>query len=266
MDRSVSRRGRLLMVRRGLRHHPQWHPHPSPSVGGRLGGPPHRRPTSCPSGPPCWLLRLVPPHGLPVLGEVQLERLNVLVKPEGRHGPQKIVPIDRLALFLHALVRRLGGDERYKFGHTLLHRLLGVLGNLGVLRESVLHDPSNVGDGQVSILLTYLLVLVPRGVLGVRHRLSRGGGVVLHVMLHLRRVVRGVNSGGRDRTRRRRAAKRRPGHHHLLRLHRGDDERGWSHHCTAAGERRRLVGGGHIGGDLRVGLGGRILMRMWRRS
>ena len=53
------------------------------------------------------------------------------------------------ALSLHSLA----GDEGDKLGEALLHRLLGVLGNLGVGRQHPLHDAADVGDGQVAVLV-----------------------------------------------------------------------------------------------------------------
>lgn len=37
----------------------------------------------------------------------------------------------------------LAGNERDKLAHTLLHAFFGFFGDLGILRESELHDSSN---------------------------------------------------------------------------------------------------------------------------
>ncbi|RRT62948.1 hypothetical protein B296_00004098 [Ensete ventricosum] len=109
--------------------------------------------------------------------------LDVLLKPQRRHRPQQIVPVDRLPLLLLASVTRptssptieinekpkrqktnnqsrrnrtpisLAGDEADKLGDALLHGLLGVLGDLGVGGESLLHDPDDIGDREEPILL-----------------------------------------------------------------------------------------------------------------
>lgn len=47
----------------------------------------------------------------------------------------------------------LGRDERDELAHALLHRLLRVLGDLGVGRQRLLHYASDVGDGKVLVLL-----------------------------------------------------------------------------------------------------------------
>ena len=47
----------------------------------------------------------------------------------------------------------LARDEAHELGHTLLHGLLGFVGDLCVGREGPLHDARDIGDGQISILL-----------------------------------------------------------------------------------------------------------------
>lgn len=95
---------------------------------------------------------LVDVNRIPILGEVNLERFDVLVKAEGGHGPEEIVSVDGLALFLQALVRGFGRDEGNELGDALLDSLFGVFGNLCVLGECILHDAGNVGDREVAIL------------------------------------------------------------------------------------------------------------------
>jgi len=40
------------------------------------------------------------------------QRLDVFVEAQGAHGPEEIVPVDRLSLLLLAFVAGFGGDER----------------------------------------------------------------------------------------------------------------------------------------------------------
>jgi hypothetical protein len=58
--------------------------------------------------------------GFTVLGQINLERFHVLVKAQRAHGPQQVVPVDRLALFLEALVTRLRRDKRNEFRYAFL--------------------------------------------------------------------------------------------------------------------------------------------------
>jgi hypothetical protein len=75
-----------------------------------------------------------------------------LHKEQGKHdAPQNIIAIDSFAFFLLALVTRLGRDEGNEFRNALLDALLGVLGYLGVVRESLLHDARDVGYRQESV-------------------------------------------------------------------------------------------------------------------
>ena len=47
----------------------------------------------------------------------------------------------------------LAGDEADEFGNAFLHGVLGVLGDLAVGRQRLLHDPADVRDRQVPVLL-----------------------------------------------------------------------------------------------------------------
>ena len=47
----------------------------------------------------------------------------------------------------------LAGDEGDELGDALLQGFLGVLGNLAVSRDGLLHDAADVGDGQEPVLL-----------------------------------------------------------------------------------------------------------------
>jgi hypothetical protein len=93
------------------------------------------------------------PLDLPVLVEVAAHGVDVVVEAQGAEGPAEVVAVDGLALLLVALVGGLAGDEADELGHALLHRLLGLLGDLGVGRQDLLHDAADVGDGQQPVLL-----------------------------------------------------------------------------------------------------------------
>lgn len=43
---------------------------------------------------------------LTVLGEVDLERLGIILKAEGAHGEEDVLTVDRFPLFLMAFFRR----------------------------------------------------------------------------------------------------------------------------------------------------------------
>lgn len=97
---------------------------------------------------------------LAVLLQIELERLDVAVEAERAHGPDDVVAVDGLALFLLALVAGFARDERDELAHALLHRLLAVLGDLGRGRQRHLHDARDVGRGQEPVLLSDLVVVV----------------------------------------------------------------------------------------------------------
>jgi hypothetical protein len=107
------------------------------------------------------------------LVEVVLERIDVVLEAERGHGPEQVVAVDGLALLALALVGGLPGDEGDELGHALLHRLLGVLADLGVRRQRLLHDPAHVRDRQEPVLLTRRRQLTA----GV----ARAAGVVVRV-------------------------------------------------------------------------------------
>ena len=95
---------------------------------------------------------LVPPDSLSVLGQVQFEWFYVFVKAKCGHGPQQVIPIDGLAFFLQTLVAGFGCNEGDELRHALLDCFLGVLGNLGIVRQSVFHNPCNVGYRKIAVL------------------------------------------------------------------------------------------------------------------
>lgn len=59
-------------------------------------------------------------------------------------------------------VRTFAGDERYELAHALLHALLGLLCDFGILGECRLHDPGDWSKVMnVSIVIEVLAVGVP---------------------------------------------------------------------------------------------------------
>jgi hypothetical protein len=56
----------------------------------------------------------------------------------------------------------LDGDEGDELGDALLHGLLGVLGDLPVGWDGLLHDAADVGDGQEPVLLPDTATTAPR--------------------------------------------------------------------------------------------------------
>lgn len=63
----------------------------------------------------------------PVFGQVNLERLHVLVKAQSAHGPQKIITVNCLAFFLQALVTRFGCDEGNEFRNAFLYSIIIIM-------------------------------------------------------------------------------------------------------------------------------------------
>ena len=47
-----------------------------------------------------FLLLIGGTHSFPILGQVRFQRLDVLVKAKRAHGPEQVIAIDGLALFL----------------------------------------------------------------------------------------------------------------------------------------------------------------------
>jgi hypothetical protein len=100
--------------------------------------------------------------GLAVAVEVGLERGDVGLEAERGHGPEQVVAVDGLALLALALVGGLPRDEADELRHALLHRLLGLLGDLGVRGQRLLHDARHVRDRQEPVLLLGRRVVVRR--------------------------------------------------------------------------------------------------------
>lgn len=67
---------------------------------------------------------------LPQLGQVDFQRLRVVLKPERDHGVEDVLSANGLPLLHLTLLRRLGRDERDELGHALLHALLRLLRDL----------------------------------------------------------------------------------------------------------------------------------------
>jgi hypothetical protein len=103
------------------------------------------------------------------LVEVVLERVDVVLEAERGHGPEQVVAVDGLALLALALVGGLPGDEGDELGHALLYRLLGVVADLGVRRQRLLHDRAHVRDRKEPVLLTRRRQLAAGVVVRVGH-------------------------------------------------------------------------------------------------
>jgi hypothetical protein len=71
----------------------------------------------------------------------------------------------------------LRGDEGYELADAFLHALLGLLCNLGVLRERILHDPGDWSKVSDVSIVYIVLVSLGGGGSGVPRRLGRGGSV-----------------------------------------------------------------------------------------
>ena len=93
------------------------------------------------------------PLHLPILVQVNLERIHVVLEAQGSHGPEKIVAVDRLPLLLLALIGSLSCYEADELRHALLHRLLRLLRYLRVRRQRLLHDPAHVCYWEEPVLL-----------------------------------------------------------------------------------------------------------------
>jgi len=102
---------------------------------------------------PCHHSSFLPLH-LPVLVQVNLERVHILLEPQCGHGPQQVITVDGFPLLLLALIRGFTCYEADELRHALLHGFLGLLGDLGVRRQRLLHDPAHVGYGKEPVLLS----------------------------------------------------------------------------------------------------------------
>lgn len=118
---------------------------PGETHGARIHHPLHER--LPPQGPALASIKLT------VTVQVNGEGLDVVVEPELAHGPQHVFRGDGLALLALAAVVGLAGDEADVLGHALLDGLLGVVGDLGVGRKDLAHDPDHVGDRHEPVLL-----------------------------------------------------------------------------------------------------------------
>ena len=75
---------------------------------------------------------LVSLHGLTIFLKVELQGLNVVVKPQGGHGEEDIFTVDGLPLLSLTPVARLARDERDELGHALLDALARIFGDLAL--------------------------------------------------------------------------------------------------------------------------------------
>eukprot|EP00304_Pavlova_gyrans_P006552 CAMPEP_0206036710 /NCGR_PEP_ID=MMETSP1466-20131121/2962_1 /ASSEMBLY_ACC=CAM_ASM_001126 /TAXON_ID=44452 /ORGANISM="Pavlova gyrans, Strain CCMP608" /LENGTH=173 /DNA_ID=CAMNT_0053411211 /DNA_START=747 /DNA_END=1268 /DNA_ORIENTATION=- len=95
-------------------------------------------------------------HHFLVTVEVDRKGLNVVVEAKILQGPDDIVPVYGLSLFLNTLLVRLRGYEGDELRDALLDRLLSVLRYLSGRGHARLHDAPDVGDGQEVVLLTHV--------------------------------------------------------------------------------------------------------------
>jgi hypothetical protein len=168
-------------------------PHHEPDVAANAAGPRNRRREMLPATDDVVRCAVAVPHGAAEDGgllaldlaeavEVRLERADEGLEAQRGHGPEQVVAVDGLALLALALVGGLPGHEADELGHALLHRLLGLLGDLGVRRQRLLHDARHVRDGKEPVLLLRRRVAaastnVPRAAPAPGRR--RGAGLVV---------------------------------------------------------------------------------------
>ena len=109
-------------------------------------------------------------HGFSVLLQVELQRLNIVVKAESGHRKENVFAIDRLSLlsltsFTCLTVKRLRYfslltfspcDEGDELADTLLHAFPGLLSHLARVGHHLLHHLGDVVDGQEPVLLPQL--------------------------------------------------------------------------------------------------------------
>lgn len=88
------------------------------------------------------ILVQIPPHGLRIVVEAQIGK-----------SPAYIISIHGLSLLLVALVGRLSRNEADEFRHALLHRFFGVLRDLRIRGQDLLHDPPHIRDREEAVLL-----------------------------------------------------------------------------------------------------------------
>lgn len=100
---------------------------------------------------------------LPVAVEVHSEGLDVVVEPQLAHGPEHVLGSDGLALLALATLVGLAGDEADVLGDALLDGLLCIVGDLGMRREDLAHDPYHVGNRHEPVLLPHGAFTVIRG-------------------------------------------------------------------------------------------------------
>ena len=107
------------------------------------------------------------------LVQVDLERLDVVVEAERRHGVQYVLAVDGLALLLRAALGRLARYEADELGDALLHALFGVLGYLAALGYGLLHQLGHIRYGQEAVLFAQqvrqLLVVAEQAAARARH-------------------------------------------------------------------------------------------------
>ena len=115
------------------------------------------------------LLSALSPNGqqAPAQGAAPGNSARVLggVAPAAPAGRAQMGDQRALDAKLHKLDHSLAGYEADELARALLDGLLGVLCNLGIGRQDLLHDAADVGDRQEAVRLPPAASLLP-----VRHR------------------------------------------------------------------------------------------------
>lgn len=144
-------------------------------------------------------VQLLPLH-LPILGKINLERIDIIFESKGHDGPQNVVTVDRLPLLALAFLGCLARDEADELGDAFLDGLLRVLGDLAVPRDDLLHDPAHVGYREKTVLLFIVVVVVDVVVVVVDARGLSGIVGICNIVMGIGgiNVVSGVDCVGVD--------------------------------------------------------------------
>lgn len=91
--------------------------------------------------------------------EVFGDEIDVVVEPELAHYPEDVLRCGGLLMLALTPLVGLSGDEADVLGDALLDHLLVIVGDLGVGRDDLSHDPDDVRDGHEQILLPHGTVI-----------------------------------------------------------------------------------------------------------
>ena len=87
-------------------------------------------------------------HALPVLRQVHLQNISVSLEAQDLNWGEDVFPIDGFSLLVLALLAGLACYEWDELGDAFLDCLFGILGDFGVVRQSLLHDSPDIGNGE----------------------------------------------------------------------------------------------------------------------